>query len=90
MNKAELIEHLATEAGTTKRAAGLVLDALATATAKTLASSGSMVIPGIGKLSTSTSKARKGRNPRNGAEVDIPASVKVRLTTAKVLKDSLN
>lgn len=87
MNKAELIDHLAESAGVTKRDAGRVLAELATVAGNSLAAGADFTIPDIGKLSPVTTKARKGRNPRTGEPVDIPASVKVKLTVAKALKD---
>ena len=50
---------------------------------------GSVALPGIGKLYVKATKARKGRNPRTGAAVEIPAGRRVSFTTAKGLKDIL-
>lgn len=87
MNKAELIDHLAEHADVTKRDAGKVLDCLAEAAANYLARGDELILPGIGKLSATTTKPRKARNPRTGESIDLPAGVKVKLTVAKALKD---
>jgi DNA-binding protein HU-beta len=44
---------------------------------------------GLGKLSITTSKKRKGRNPRTGEVIDIPAKKRVKLSIAKALKEEV-
>jgi DNA-binding protein HU-beta len=45
---------------------------------------------GFGSFSTATRKARKGRNPRTGEEIDIPASKTVKFAPGRNLKEILN
>ena len=45
---------------------------------------------GFGTFSTSKRKAGKGRNPRTGEEIKIPASTTVRFKAGKGLKDAVN
>lgn len=47
------------------------------------------IIPGIGKLSVVRRKARKGRNPRTGEEIRIPAKRVVRFRISKTAKDAI-
>lgn len=89
MLKQELIDALATNAGTPKKKAALLLDALAGVAASELAKTGSIVIPGIGKLAATKRDARTGRNPRTGESVPIPASTRVKFTAAKSFKDAV-
>jgi DNA-binding protein HU-beta len=42
---------------------------------------------GLGKIFVRHSKARTGRNPATGEEIQIPAKKRVRFTAAKALKD---
>jgi len=49
-----------------------------------------VVLHGIGKLKPSFSKARKGRNPQTGEEMDISAKKGVKFTASKKIKDVLN
>ncbi|NNC54150.1 MAG: HU family DNA-binding protein, partial [Pseudomonadales bacterium] len=45
---------------------------------------------GFGTFSQRQRKARKGKNPQTGAEIDIPASSSVGFKPGKSLKDSVN
>jgi DNA-binding protein HU-beta len=47
-------------------------------------------IPGFGSFAVSKRAARKGRNPKTGATIQIKASKNVRFKAGKELKDSLN
>ena len=44
---------------------------------------------GLGKLYVRQSKARIGRNPATGAEIQIPAKKRIRFTAAKALKEAV-
>ena len=77
MTKAELIEKVHATSGENKAAVERVLDG------------GSVALPGIGKFEVKTFKARKGRNPKTGKELTIPAGRRVAFSVAKNLKDIL-
>lgn len=90
MTKAELINYLADHEGVTKVQAERMLDALTKCLMSVLCAGGKAVLPGLGHLEPVSRKARKGRNPRTGAEVDIPASRGAKFQIGKALKDALN
>jgi len=46
-------------------------------------------ISGFGSFKVVNRKARKGRNPRTGKEIKIPASKAVKFSPGKALKESL-
>jgi DNA-binding protein HU-beta len=46
-------------------------------------------LPGLGKLELKNRKARKGRNPKTGEEIDIPAKRVVKFRVAKAAKDAI-
>lgn len=48
------------------------------------------VLPGLGKLKTTTRAARTGRNPQTGAEIQIPSRIAVKFVTGKALDEALN
>ena len=48
------------------------------------------VLPGIGSLSCVDKKARTGRNPRTGAEIEIPAKKTARFSVSTALAAALN
>jgi nucleoid DNA-binding protein len=46
-------------------------------------------LPGLGTFRKRETKARVGRNPQTGAEIQIPAKTKAAFTVAKSFKDSV-
>ena len=73
MNKAELIDAVASKAGLTKADAKKALEAFVTATSKAISKGDRVALVGFGSFSVSKRAARKGRNPQNGKEIKIPA-----------------
>ena len=73
MNKAELIESIATDAGLSKADSKKALDAFITATTKSLKKGDRVALVGFGSWSVSKRSARIGRNPQTGKEIKIPA-----------------
>lgn len=45
---------------------------------------------GLGKLAVVERAARKGRNPKTGVVLDIPAKKAAKFTPSKAVKDALN
>ncbi len=76
MNKAELIEAMASESGLSKADAKRALDGFTHATTRALAKGDSAVLVGFGSFSISKRSARTGRNPssRNGPGDDSPVT----------------
>ncbi|MBM4137589.1 MAG: HU family DNA-binding protein [Nitrospira sp.] len=56
-----------------KAAAGKALDTMIDAIGKALKKGNKVTFVGFGTFSVSKRKARKGRNPRDGEEIKIPA-----------------
>jgi len=50
---------------------------------------GEFVVPGIGKLVKVDRKARMGRNPATGEQIQIPAKTVVKFRVAKAAKDAV-
>lgn len=73
MNKAQLIEAVALEAGISKVAAKRAVDAVVNATIQTLMEGDKISFAGLGTFSVSLRPERTGRNPRTGASVKIAA-----------------
>ena len=71
MNKAQLIEAVALEAGISKVAAKRAVDAVVNATIQTLMQGDKISVAGLGTFSVSQRPERTGRNPRTGAVVKI-------------------
>ena len=64
MNKAELIEAIAADAGLSKADSKKALDAFITATTKSLKKGDRVALVGFGSWSVSKRSARTGRNPQ--------------------------
>ncbi|MBP5985406.1 MAG: HU family DNA-binding protein [Brachymonas sp.] len=90
MNKTELIEHIAQNADISKAAAGRALDATIGAVKSTLKKGGTVALVGFGTFAVTKRAARKGRNPRTGAEIKIKAARIPRFRPGKGLKDAVN
>lgn len=73
MNKAELIDAMAADAGISKDAAKKALDSFTNNVAGTLAKGGRVSLVGFGSFSVSKRSAREGRNPQTGATIKIAA-----------------
>lgn len=90
MNKQDLIAAVADAAELPKAKAGEVVDAVFDAIQKSLKKKQDVRLVGFGTFSTSKRKAGKGRNPRTGEEIKIPASTTVRFKAGKSLKEAVN
>lgn len=73
MKKADLIDKAASAAGISKKAAGQAVDALLGGISDALAKKESVTLVGFGTFYVARRAARKGRNPRTGATLNIPA-----------------
>jgi DNA-binding protein HU-beta len=89
-NKQDLVAIIAETGDLPKAKAGEVLDAVFEAITKSLKKKQDVRLVGFGTFSTSKRKAGKGRNPRTGEEIKIPATTTVRFKAGKGLKDALN
>ena len=89
MNKAELIQEITVKAGVKTLEAEALLDALVATTEEALAKGDKVAITGFGTFSITERKARKGRNPQTGQEINIPASKAPKFTAGKGFKDAL-
>ena len=89
MTKAELIDKIAAGAGLTNSDASKALDSALDAIKAALKKGQKVTLVGFGTFSISKRKARKGRNPRTGAEIKIAACKVPKFTAGKTLKDAV-
>jgi DNA-binding protein HU-beta len=87
MNKAELVALVADKVDLTKKATEEVINILFDTISETLETGEKVVISGFGTFEIRSRVARVGRNPRTGADIDIPAQKTPAFRTGKVLKD---
>jgi DNA-binding protein HU-beta len=89
MTKGDLIDAIAGAAGITKVAAEKTLNAFTEAVTKSLKKGDTVSLVGFGTFSVSKRKARKGRNPQTGKEINIPAAKVPKFKAGKGLKDAV-
>jgi DNA-binding protein HU-beta len=90
MFKAEIVKTLKEQAGlSTLAQAEASWDGLFDIILGALKKGDAVAIPGFGSFKVTQRKARTGRNPRTGQEIQIPAGRTVRFTPGKALKESL-
>lgn len=90
MTKAELVKRLKEQAGlSTLAQAEAAYDTLFAIISASLKDGDAVSISGFGGFKVVERKARKGRNPRTGKEIQIPASKAVKFTPGKVLKENV-
>lgn len=90
MNKAELIDAIASESGLSKVDAKKALDGFISATSKALKANDRISLVGFGSFSVSERAARIGRNPRTKEEIKIAAKKVIKFKAGSDLSDSLN
>ncbi|MEQ8323377.1 MAG: HU family DNA-binding protein [Vicingaceae bacterium] len=85
MNKAELIEAMASGANISKADAKRALDSFIDTTSGALKKGDRVALVGFGSFSVSKRAARKGRNPQTGKEIQIKAKNVVRFKAGSEL-----
>ena len=87
MNKAQLIDAIAANAGLTKADAKKALDAFVSATTQALKKGDRVALVGFGSFSVAKRSARTGRNPQTGKEIKIAAKKVVKFKAGSDLAD---
>ncbi|MBL7902598.1 MAG: HU family DNA-binding protein [Bacteroidia bacterium] len=90
MNKAELVDAIASNAKLTKADAGRALDATIESIHKALKKGDRIGLVGFGSFSVSKRAARIGRNPQTGKEIKIAAKKVVKFKAGADLSGSVN
>lgn len=90
MNKTELIHLVAAEADTTQKEAEKVVNAMLSVITDTLANrEEKVVLTGFGTFEVRHRVARRGKNPRTGEEIVVPAQKTPAFRAGKLLKDAV-
>ncbi|MDA3882697.1 MAG: HU family DNA-binding protein [Bacteroidales bacterium] len=90
MNKAELIDQIASQSGLSKADSKKALDALTGAITGSLKKGDKISLVGFGSFSKSKRSARTGRNPQTGKTISIPAKNVIKFKAGKDLSDTVN
>ncbi len=89
MTKEDLINKMAGSAKISKAAAAKALEAFITGIKTAMKKDERVTLVGFGTFSVSKRKARKGRNPKTGAEIKIPARKVPKFSAGKAFKEAL-
>lgn len=90
MNKAELIQTMANEAGLSVKDAEKALNAFIETVAEELKNGNKIQLVGFGTFEIGERAARTGRNPKNGESIEIAACRVPKFKAGKALKDAIN
>lgn len=89
MTKSQLLASMAEKTGMAKKDVAMFLDKMVELAYSQVKGSGEFTVPGLGKLVKVDRKARMGRNPATGAEIQIPAKTVVKFRVAKAAKEAV-
>jgi len=84
MSKSQIAAHIASKFDLKKKEAVNILEEIATLSYRE--AKNSFTLPGIGKLVLVDRKARMGRNPATGEQIQIPAKTVLKFRVAKAAK----
>jgi DNA-binding protein HU-beta len=90
MNKSELIDVMAADAGISKAAAKKALESFTNAVSTTLKKGDKLALVGFGSFSVSHRPERQGRNPQSGKTITIAAKNVVKFKAGSELTDHVN
>ncbi len=88
MNKGDLISKVS-EVLNSKKEAQTAVDCVLSTITTALSKKESVTLVGFGTFKTAERKARKGRNPQTGKEIDIPARNVPKFVPGKALKEAV-
>ncbi len=89
MNKAQLVEEVSGKAGLTKKETQNVIDAVTETIGDTLSAGEKVTLVGFGTFQVMERKARRGRNPRTGKTIQIPAKKVAKFRPGKGLREAV-
>jgi DNA-binding protein HU-beta len=90
MNKTDLIEGIAEDAGISKAAAKKALESFLGNVEKSLKNGDRISLVGFGSFSVSKRAAREGRNPQTGKTITIAAKKVVKFKAGSDLQKAVN
>ena len=88
MNKGDLVKEVA-KVVNTKKEAQAAIDCVFSSIATALKKKDTVTLVGFGTFKVKQRKARKGRNPQTGKEIEIKATTVAKFVPGKALKDAV-
>ncbi|MBI2411379.1 MAG: HU family DNA-binding protein [Candidatus Kerfeldbacteria bacterium] len=89
MTKSQFIAMLAEKSGMSKKEVGEFWDMLVNVAYTEVRDAGMITLPGLGKMVKQSRKARMGRNPATGQQIQIPAKTVCKFRVAKAAKEAV-
>ncbi len=89
MKKEDLVKNISKKTGLSQRKVLAVVNSFISALREGIEKDGKVVLVGFGTFEVKTRKARKGRNPRTGKPINIPARKYVRFKPGKALREKV-
>lgn len=89
MNKSELVDVAAKEAGISKAAAEKALAGILGAVVKAVSGGDSVTLVGFGTFKSAKRAARTGKNPKTGATIKIPATTVPKFSAGAGFKEAV-
>ena len=90
MNKTDLVNSVAKDAGLAKSEAQRAVDSVLNNIEASLQNGDKVTLVGFGTFSIATREARKGRNPRTGQPIKIRAKKIAKFAAGKALRQAVN
>jgi len=90
MTKIEIVANVYEKLGFSKRECADIVDKFFEVIKETLASGENVKISGFGNFIVKQKKARRGRNPQTGDEIEIAKRKVLNYRLSQVLKDAIN
>ena len=90
MTKIDIVQNVCSKLGFSKKDSARIVEAVFDTMKENLARGGKVKISGFGSFIVREKKARKGRNPQTGDEIEISARKVLTFRTSHVLKKTVN
>ena len=90
MNKTELVDAIAKQAGLSKKDSEAALKAFTDTVGKALKKGDKVQLVGFGTFEVAKRAAREGKNPQTGEKIKIAACKAPKFKAGKALKDTVN
>ncbi len=90
MTKSDLVERIAEKLDITKKEAEAVVNVVFRSIVDAIKREEKVELRGFGCFKVKTKRARKGRNPRTGEEIDIPPKRVPYFKPGKDMKEAVN
>lgn len=89
MHKSDLIKKVADDTGVSHKDTEAIVNAVIDSVIDAVAKGEKVVLTGFGTLERKKRKARKGRHPSTGAEINIPEKHAVSFSAGKIFKEKV-